>query len=130
MASSWLRIPSAGTTAAQTSNAAAGDLVFSGNHPAGRSTVNNNGGTLTIDGSHNVTIGINGATFGDLVGTGGLIKSGAGRLTLGGTAANTFSGGVTLNAGQIVAAKANALGTANALVATGGTFNTGGLNQN
>jgi autotransporter-associated beta strand protein len=119
----------AGTGAAQTFNAAAGDLVFSGNHPAGRSTVNNNGGNLTIDGGNNVTIGISGATFGDLVGTGGLIKNGAGTLTLGGTAANTFSGGTTLNAGTIVAAKANAL-SSGAVVASGGTFNTGGLNQN
>lgn len=118
----------AGTGAAQTFNAAAGDLVFSGNHPSGRSTINNNGGTLTVDGAHNVTIGISGATYGDVIGTGGLIKGGAGTLTLGGTAANTFSGGTTLSAGKIVAAKANAL-SSGALVASGGTFNTGGLNQ-
>ena len=118
----------AGSGAAQTFNAAGGNLVFSGNHPAGRSTVNNNGGALTVDGAYNVTIGIAGATYGDLVGAGGLIKNGTGTLTLGGTAANTFSGGTTLNAGKIVAAKANAL-SSGALVATGGTFDTGGLNQ-
>jgi fibronectin-binding autotransporter adhesin len=118
----------AGAGAAQTFNAAAGPLIFSGNHPAGRSTVNNNGGTVTIDGAYNVTIGIGGATYGDLIGTGGLIKNGAGTLSLGGTAVNTFSGGTTLNLGTIVAAKANAL-SSGALVASGGTFNTGGLNQ-
>jgi autotransporter-associated beta strand protein len=118
----------AGAGAAQTFNAAAGPLIFSGNHPAGRSTVNNNGGTVTIDGAYNVTIGIGGATYGDLIGTGGLIKNGAGTLTLGGTAANTFSGGTTLNSGTIVAGKPNALGSGG-LVASGGTFNTGGFNQ-
>jgi hypothetical protein len=36
----------------------------------------------------------------------------------------------TLNAGTILAAKTDALGAGNALIASGGTFNTGGLNQN
>lgn len=120
----------AGAGAAQTFNAASGSLVFSGNHAgSGRSTIDNNGGTLTIDGAHDVTIGIAGAAAGDIVGAGGLIKNGAGTLTLGGTAANTYTGGNSINAGTIVAAKANALGSGNALVATGGTFKTGGLNQ-
>jgi fibronectin-binding autotransporter adhesin len=117
-----------GSGAAQTFDAASGNLVFSGNHPAGRATVNNNGGNLTVAGAYDVTIGISGATYGNLTGTGGLIKNGAGTLTLGGAALNTFSGGTTLNAGTIVAAKANALGTG-ALVASGGAFNAGGLNQ-
>jgi len=118
----------AGAGAAQTLNAAAGGLVFSGNHPAGRSTIDNNGGQLTVDGAYDVTIGISGATYGDIIGTGGLQKNGLGTLTLGGKAANTFSGGVMLNSGKIVAGKANALGTGG-LVVTGGSFETGGLNQ-
>jgi len=117
-----------GSGAAQTFNAAGGNLVFSGNHPSGRATVNNNGGTLTVAGAYDVTIGISGATYGNLTGAGGLIKNGTGTLWLGGSAANTFSGGTTLSAGAIVAGKANALGTG-ALVASGGTFNAGGLNQ-
>ena len=52
---------------------------------------------------------------GTLDGTGALVKNGAGTLTFAGTAANAFSGGLTLNAGTIVlandAANAGALGT-------------------
>lgn len=118
----------AGAGAAQTFNAAGGDLIFSGNHPAGRSTVDNNGGTLTVDGAQDVTIGIAGATYGDLVGAGGLLKTGAGTLTLGGSAANTYSGGTTINEGTILAGKANALGTGNVVIA-GGTFNPGGFDH-
>lgn len=117
-----------GSGAAQTFNAAGGNLVFSGNHPSGGATVNNNGGNLTVAGAYDVTIGVSGATYGNLTGAGGLIKNGAGTLWLGGSAANTFSGGTTLSAGAIVAAKNNALGSG-ALVASGGTFNTGGFNQ-
>lgn len=83
---------------------------------------------MTVDGAYDVTIGISGATYGDIIGTGGLQKNGLGTLTLGGKAANTFSGGVMLNSGKIVAGKANALGTGG-LVVTGGSFETGGLNQ-
>ncbi len=118
----------AGSGAAQTFNAAGGDIVFSGNHPTGRSTVNNNGGTITVDGAHNVTIGSSGSTFGDLIGAGGLVKNGSGTLSLGGSAANTYSGGTTLNLGTILAGKANAL-SSGAVVFAGGTFNPGAFNQ-
>ena len=127
----------AGPGAAMTFNAAAGDLVFNGNNNSLYApwTINLDGATaLTFDGSHNITVGSSGP--GQIVNTNspanpttGLIKNGSGTLTLGGTAANTFSGTVTLNAGKIVAGKVNALGSGNAVVASGGTFDTGGLNQ-
>jgi len=119
-----------GSSAAQTVNAAAGGFIFSGafNNSAAN-TFNNNGGRLTIDGAFDTTIGI--ATGrGDLVGAGGLTKNGTGTLILGGTNANTYSGGTIINAGTILAAKANALGNTSAtLQLSGGTFNTGGKNQ-
>ena len=63
----------------------------------------------------NTTLGYTLGGAGTLDGTASLVKNGAGTLTLAGTAANTFSGGLTLNAGTIVlandAANAGALGT-------------------
>jgi autotransporter-associated beta strand protein len=125
----------AGAGAAMTFNAAAGNLVFNGNNdaPAAPWSINLNGASaLTFDGSFNTVIGSSGP--GQIVNTNvgttsGLIKNGSGILTLGGTAANTFVGVNTINAGTVLAGKANAFGAGNALVMTGGTFNTGGLNQ-
>jgi autotransporter-associated beta strand protein len=117
-----------GAGAAQTINAAAGDIIFTGAYP-GTSTnanINNNGGTLTIDGAFNTTIGTTGR--GDIANTGGLIKNGSGILTLGGTMANTYSGTTMINAGRVVANKANALGTG-PLVLNGGILETGGYSQ-
>jgi autotransporter-associated beta strand protein len=127
----------AGPGAAMTFNAAAGPLVFNGNNnaPAAPWTINLNGATaLTFEGSFDITIGSSGP--GQILNTNspanpntGLIKNGSGTLTLGGTAANTFTGTNTINAGRILAAKANALGSGNALIMSGGTFGSGGLNQ-
>lgn len=50
---------------------------------------------------------------GILSGPGGLVKDGAGWLTLSGTGSNTYSGGTTLNAGGIEIAKESALGQGN-----------------
>ena len=120
----------AGSTASQTFNAAAGGLTFSGIYNGTANTINNNSGRLTIDGAFDTAIGGNGTGRGDIVGTGGLTKNGNGTLFLGGTNANTYSGGTILNAGTIVAQKANALGSSSAqLTLNGGTFNTGGKNQ-
>lgn len=128
----------AGPGAAMTFNAAAGNLSFIGNNlsPSANWTINLNGATaLTFDGSFNTTIG-SATTAGQIVNSNspanpntGLIKNGSGILTLGGTAANTFTGVNRINAGSLVAAKVNALGAGNALVLSGGTFDTGGLNQ-
>ena len=52
--------------------------------------------------------------------TGSLTKRGAGTLTLGG--ANTYTGETVIEAGTLVAANANALGTGNVTVASGATL--------
>ena len=126
----------AGPGAAMTFNAAAGNLVFNGNNnaPSANWTINLNGATaLTFDGAFNITIGSSGP--GQIINTNlpnpntGLIKNGAGTLTLGGTAANTFTGVNQINAGLLLAAKVNALGSGNNLIMSGGTFDTGGLDQ-
>ena len=124
----------AGPGAAMTWNAAAGSMVFNGNNvaPATPWTINLNGASaLTIDGAFNISVGTTGP--GQIVntesGTTGIIKNGTGTLFLGGTAANTFSGVNTLNAGKITAGKADALGAGNALIMAGGTFEPGGFSQ-
>jgi autotransporter-associated beta strand protein len=124
----------AGPGAAMTWNAAAGHLIFNGANtaPGAPWTINLNGASaLTIDGAFNISVGTSGP--GQIVNTEGtttgIIKNGTGTLFLGGTAANTFSGVNTLNAGKITAGKADALGARNALIMAGGTFETDGLNQ-
>jgi outer membrane autotransporter protein len=67
------------------------------------STVTLGGNTLTLGG-----VG-NGFFDGSIGGTGSLVKNGAGIQSLGG--ANTFSGGVALNAGGLVLGNNGALGT-------------------
>jgi autotransporter-associated beta strand protein len=117
---------SSGAGASQTWTAGSGNLVISNTYSSG-SSVNNNGGTLTIGGSFDTIFSSN--SRGDITGAGGLIKSGTGNLTLGGTNANTFSGGVTINAGTIIAGKASALGnSANKLTLNGGTLQANYLN--
>jgi autotransporter-associated beta strand protein len=119
---------SAGAAASQTWNAAAGNLLFSGTYGTfgTANTINNNGGTLTLTGSGNITIG-NATGRGDIVGAGGLIKNGSGTLFLGGTNANTFSGGLTLNSGLLVAGKVGALGSG-LITLAGGTLQGNYLN--
>src|ERR1043166_5537689 len=118
----------AGSLAAQTWNAAGGGLIFSGIYSASSATINNNGGRLSFDGTFNITIGNtnldgSGATGrGDIVGTGGLTKSGSGTLRLGGNTANSYSGTTIVNAGTLLAGKANALGSSSQLQMNGGTF--------
>lgn len=94
-------------------------------------TNNNNGRTLVINGSvanggNLLTIAGNGPTNlnGAISGAGGLTMNATNNLVLAG--ANTFGGGVTLNAGTLYVNNATALG------ATSGTFtiNGGSINQN
>lgn len=100
-----------GIGASQTWSAFAGDLVFSGIYGTVQASVALNGGNLTIDGAFNTTIG-SPAGRGDIIpGTaagGGLIKAGAGTLTLGGTIANSYTGATVINAGTVVAGKVDA----------------------
>ena len=124
----------AGAGAAQTWNAAAGNMVFNGSPSAASPwTLNLNGASaLTISGAGNVSIGTSGA--GQIVNTNvgtssGFIKNGTGTLFLGGSSPNTFSGTNVINAGKITAGKVNSLGAGNGLVVSGGTFDTGGFSH-
>src|SRR5439155_10843685 len=76
--------------AAQTWLASAGPLAFFG-------SMTNGGKTLTIDGAANVSFGPGSG----LRGAGGLVKNGAGTLTVSGPM--TFTGGITHNNGTIAA---------------------------
>ena len=82
--------------AAQTWNASAGDLLFSGN-------INNNGFLLTTNAAKNITLN------GNVSGTGGLTKTGLGTLTLSGT--NSYSGTSRLSAGTVAIGSDNAFGS-------------------
>jgi autotransporter-associated beta strand protein len=95
---------------AQTWNALAGNLSFSG-------AINNNGNLLTIAGGFNTTTTINGP----ISGSGGLTKNGLGTLTLSG--ANTFTGGLTLNAGTLALGGNERIHNSVALNMNGGTLN-------
>lgn len=80
-------------------------------------------GDLTVAGNFNTTINNR------IQGAGELIKSGTGLLTLSGTSANTFTGGVTINSGAVTVAKNNALGTG-PLTLNGGVLNLGAYSLN
>ena len=77
-------------TAAQTIDAASGNLTIS-------QPVNNGGNTLSFDGGH--TNVISGGMAGGITGAGGLVKNGAGLLTL--SASNSYAGTTTANAGTL-----------------------------
>ena len=100
-----------------TSNA--GTLTVSG-------TVATAGNTLTLDGAGNIT------TTGIISGTGGLVKQGAGTVTL--SALNSFTGNVTVNGGTLKSTVGtiggySALGQNNTVtVNTGAILDIGGVN--
>jgi len=71
------------------------------------STITNNG-TLVFNRSNTVAQGTNFSTAA-ITGTGSIIQNGSGNLTL--NAANTYSGGTTLNTGTLVIGNAAAAGT-------------------
>jgi autotransporter-associated beta strand protein len=84
-----------------------------------------NGTALTIDQATNTTFG-NGAVgtlTGTIEGTGSVIKTGGGTLTLSGV--NTYSGTTTVNNGNLTIASGGALGTG-AVTVNGGTLQVNG----
>ncbi|CAI8940665.1 fibronectin-binding autotransporter adhesin [Pseudomonas sp. IT-P176] len=100
-----------------------GVALFNNNATFGSGALTVNGGILQASSpglnlSNPITLGINGAVLqggngvtlsGVIAGTGALVKSGNGDLTLDGI--NTFHGGTTLNVGNLILGSANALGT-------------------
>ena len=93
---------------------AAGILVVSG-------AINLNGRTLTNNPIGEIDLG------GVISGTGNLIKNGAGRLVLNGTAVNTYAGTMTVNAGNLGLSDASAgsavMITSNLIINSGATVN-------
>ena len=118
----------AGTLTVAASNAlgTTGNITFGGGtlqYGGGITTdlssrIKNSGSAILIDtNSNNVTF----ASAVDSTNSGGLTKNGTGTLTL--SAANTFTGNATVNAGTLQAATANALGgTSQIIVNNGGSF--------
>ena len=76
-----------------------------------------NNGTLTMSGAGALT------ASGQISGVGGLSLTGTGTLSFGGN--NSFSGGIILNAGTLVANQANALGSTGTISFGGGTLQYG-----
>jgi len=93
---------------------------------SGNITLNGTTPTITVGSGLTATIGGNATTV--LVGSAGLTKAGAGTLTLSGNAVNTFTGGVTVNAGTLainlanLSSPANLISNANSLTLSGGTL--------
>jgi fibronectin-binding autotransporter adhesin len=97
---------STATVAANAVLNAAGNLALGG--LAGAGLVHANAFDLTVGGNNSAT------TFtGTIDGAGGLVKVGAGNLTLG---TNTYTGTTTINAGNLVATTSGSLGTGTAPV--------------
>jgi autotransporter-associated beta strand protein len=110
----------------------AGGTITLGTVTAGTVLINNFTGTYTLSGgsldqSGGITIG---TTAGNLTistpvsGTGALAKSGAGTLTLSSNS-NTFSGGITVNAGRLVASADSNLGATSGGLTFNGTCSFG-----
>ena len=114
-----------------------GNLTLTGaNTYSGGTTVA--GGTLTgtttsLQGNivNNATVafdqGINGTYAGNMSGSGGLVKNGAGMVILAGT--NSYSGGTTVNGGVLQLGVGVSLAAGSALTVNGGTFDLNGNNQ-
>jgi len=104
--SGLLTVAASGTASLDNKNITVGGL-------AGAGSVLLGSGTLTLNQAGATTFS------GAITGTGGVVKSGAGNLTLSGS--NSFSGGLTINAGTVTAGSANAYGGGTLNVANGAT---------
>ena len=103
---------------------------------AANATINAGSGTgliLDVASGDGVNLGSNTLTFvgsgthavnDGIVGTGGLIKEGAGTTTL--AAANAYSGATTVNLGTLKVASGGSISSSSTTVNTGGTFDVGG----
>jgi autotransporter-associated beta strand protein len=102
-----------------------GDFTYSG----ASGTLNLGDGAVAMNASRKVTVdGTNPLTVGGAIGDGGggygLTKLGAGTLTLDGSAASTFKGGLSIYAGTLLLDFAN-LGTPTNLIDSGNTLTLG-----
>jgi fibronectin-binding autotransporter adhesin len=88
-------------------------------------------GAALFIGGGGATIGVssgNAQTYAnDIAGAGGVIKTGAGTLTL--TSTNTYAGGTSINGGTLNAGSAGALGTTGTISFGGGTLQYSAANQ-
>src|SRR5436190_1680605 len=75
-------------SAAQTWTAAAGDTTLA-------ASIANGGNLLSVAGARNTRI------VGGVSGSGGIVKNGAGTLTLSGSVANSYTGNTSVNAGTL-----------------------------
>lgn len=87
------------------------------------------GNTLTLDGAGTGSLALNGVVSG----SGGLTKTSAGTVTMGGTTANTYTGTTTVSAGELILSKSAPNGGVNAIVGdvlvNGGTLTLAASNQ-
>jgi autotransporter-associated beta strand protein len=127
---------SADTTVGLDSSRIIGNLIFgdTATATAGGWTIGNNGDTaniLTLDvsgGAPLITVnalgtGKTASITAVIAGNDGLAKNGAGTLVL--NAANTFTGGLALSSGTVVAMQSQALGAGSVSVASGSTLQLG-----
>jgi autotransporter-associated beta strand protein len=98
----------------QTWHAAAGGLSLGG-------AVNLFNFTLTLDGAKDTTVG------GAVSGNGSVVKTGAGALTLSGN--NSFAGGISVNAGTLVAGSDTAFGGGTVTINGGAQLQSAGGNR-
>jgi autotransporter-associated beta strand protein len=86
-------------------------------------TIAGGGNSLTLAAGSTITATGNATLNVGLAGTNGFTKEGAGNLTLGGGAANTLTGTITVNAGTLTWGGSNQIADTANIVVSGGTLN-------